>query len=165
MAKREEIEHFYLDFVDQGRVDKFADASREDQALVLSYLRGASASKTVEQQLAYLAILFSVIAVGIASASASIKRTSRAMTDLLDALLPDPGIRIVVNVILIVGGLILLLLMVGFAWALPLYNSDLRRRSATMWLAAYQDELALRHAAKGREARRWQRAHPINWSS
>ena len=53
---------------------------------------------------------------------------------------------------------------VMFSVLLVAMNRDnLRTQRAATKVALYEAELTRRHAARGRDARRWQKAHPILW--
>ncbi len=131
--------------VTRSRLDAFAVAPRAEQVRVLATLRAHAAdeSDTALRELVgiLLATLMAILAPFVA-------------LNVDEQLRGNP---IFLAVLALAVGTVLL---IAFLPAMIDMARDLNRRErATVWLGAFQDELARRHRLKGRAARRWQRDH------
>ncbi len=146
MARRKTEPHIYTDVnVTVERLNDFAVASRSTQVEVLAKLRARSADDSVAIQLSIASLLLAIFVV-IAAPLMTVQ--------------PDPTLlsaswsKLVLTAAL--AG-VLLLALSPVMWDAA--KGHVRRERATVWLAAYEDELARRHRLRGPAARRWQREH------
>lgn len=137
------------------RVALFAEKSPEEQLRILTELRGLSGSGWADNiaglgvALAFLIGMSSIAATILPGSYETWPREWGTTAHVLDV---------------VTWGLVI----VGIAWCSLLVARDSNKRAVTSsraraLLAAYEDELARREAAKGRAAREWRRRHPIRW--
>ena len=130
-------------------VAAFAEASPDTQMAELNRLRYMS--EWWRDSAAVLGVGMGIYAAFAAIAVASYAQPSRAESDL------------VLEAWVYIGGLLLSLILGTIVISASL--SNLRRAlRARVILAAYEAELGRRENARGRYARAWRRAHPIEWS-
>jgi hypothetical protein len=123
------------------RLDVFANADRTTQLKVLAFLRGRSVDDTIDLSIfaIVLAVVIPLSTIGLPAEIPELTIVGRIVGDLIVALAVVLG--------------------VGLSVALPAIRRQERRTRATVWLRAYEDELARRHAQRGRAARRWKATH------
>lgn len=127
------------------RIRSFAEASDRAQLRALTHLRIQAVSPVTIA----LGGVFSLAAVSVAAAAALVAVQPGSW----DTLFPAWWVLLAV--------LATVAVTVIFGWVTQVESRRIARAQAH--LAAYEAELARRYAARGREARRWQRAHPIRW--
>lgn len=146
MARRTAEPHIHNDVdVTTDRLNDFALAGRSTQINVLAKLRAQSADDSVATQLSIASLVLAIFVV-IAAPLITVQ--------------PDPTLASSwwakpILIVALVG--VLLLALSPALWDAA--KGHVRRERAVVWLAAYEDELARRHRLRGRDARRWHRAH------
>jgi hypothetical protein len=146
VARKRPEPHIYDDLdVTSSRLTRFALADREEQVAVLAKLRARSVDDSTTITMGFSSLVIAVFLVIAAP---------------LLTLDIDPVLRRSWVAALVLTLLIMFLLLILTAPALVVTaREQARRERATVWLAAYEDELARRHRLRGPFARRWQREH------
>jgi hypothetical protein len=146
MARNRNQPHIHDDSdVSSKRLTDFALADRDVQVAVLARLRTTAADESNTLSLSFTSLLIAILLV-IAAPLVTMK--------------VPPAVRESWLGQLVMVACTVVLLIVALSPVMFFYVMELKRRErAVVWLGAYQDELARRHRLRGREARRWQRAH------
>jgi hypothetical protein len=134
--------HLHESFeVTEESVKAFGDASHATQIRVLAELRGNVADDPSHIELGVAGLLVALVAlVGVPATTSSMEGIPFWITVIAQALMV----------------LVFVAVLVPVMW--PQYKRQLGRERATMWLGAYEDEIARRRALGGRVGRTWRRA-------
>ena len=146
MTAKKSTPHVYSDVnVTPERLTAFAVASRMEQVKVLASLRAQAAEDSGAAKLGLASVVVATLVVILAPLLA---------IDVDDRVRNNPlAVGVVVTVIVAV-------LLLAFAPAMfDLVRDQVRHERASVWLGAFEDELARRHRLSGWAARRWQREH------
>ncbi|CAN5316499.1 hypothetical protein BH09ACT5_BH09ACT5_01180 [soil metagenome] len=138
---------------------EFANAPEEVQLAALTYLRGQSTYQAIEHFGTILATFLSAVALYAVAVGSQFGR-------ILDELAPGSGsssLPPVVRLSLFAAVFLLIQIITTFGLLWVLHRGRLPQAIATLWLLAYEAELARRATATGRKAKRWRKAHPILW--
>lgn len=150
MVRKQLPAHIYRDVgVDESRVRLFANAPLSEQLRALTYLRQRTEHLPGDAVVPALALGVSVVAYWAASRDQPIATTIATPI--------EAGSWLAIALTAVLG---LVPVLIGFQFMI---SSAATRRLSRVWLEAYRDEIHRRQSASGRDARKWQRAHPIRW--
>lgn len=137
------------------RVRRFANAPVDEQIVALSVLRHATADR-VSNTLAIAALMVAVV-FGMIGLLTAVQGVGHPFWPTVPWLPEDVTERLGWTAFYLAYAIF------GALGARKLRLVMLRSATASALIAAYEAELTRRYAAKGREARAWQRTHSIQW--